>query len=277
MALRSLNNKDQIRNTVRLIKGRSFDVMKKFVKCVQRFNPEVSDLIWKSFETNKRKLVNEKLCIFCRVKRSVDVRYVADHVWSIDEITDDVYADIVSNTRYNVTTDATWNILAEACNKSENKKVMKTIVNALERKGHYSHIVPGLKRESKLECRCSEFSQLRVDFKMPTDNSEDGGSTISPLSSVDDLQFPCQSDSQELLSSISSIDTNEDGRNFAIRMHVLQILSQAQNCMNLTDRSRTVQYFDPNTSAYQRQRSNSFVKNRKFPTGMQRRKSCNKF
>ena len=275
-ALRSLNNKDQIRNTVRLIKGRSFDVMKKFVKCVQRFNPEVSDLIWKSFETNKRKSVNEKLCTFCRVKRSVDVRYVADHVWSIDEITDDVYADIVSNTRSNITTDATWDIFAEACNKSENKKIMKTIVNALERKGHYSHIVPNLKRESKLECRCSELNHLRIDFKILSDHTEDDRSTLSPLSSVEDPHLTSLSDPQEQYSS-DNIDIQEDQRNFAIRMHMSQIMSEARNCMYLTDKARTVHFLDPETLVDQRQRSNSFGRNKNFPVQYQRRASCFQF
>lgn len=271
-ALYPLNPKDQIRNTVRLIKGRSFEVIKKFLKCVQRFHPEVSEMIWKSFEEKKRNFVSEKLCIYCKLKRSIDVRYIADYIWSIDGISDDVYADIVSHTRYNVTGDAKWERFADACNKSNNKKILKTIVYALERKGYYSHLIPSLKRETKLVCRCCDLKDVKLDFQTLTETSDDDRSTMSPLSSNDDTEYPSLPDAQDLYSSENSVDMDEEKRYSAIRLHVSHILSDAQvlDCLVLTA--------NPNDDvSYERPRSHSFVKSKRFPAGGQRRASCFNF
>ena len=197
-SLYSLNPKDQTRNTVRLIKGRSFEVLKKFLNCVKKFHPEIAAKIWKSYEEKKKSHAGERLCVFCKLKRAIDVRYIADFVWSVDGISDDVYAEIVSHTSYNISDDMKWEKLAEACNKSENTKILKTIINALERKGYYSHPIPLLRRESKLARRCSDLKDLKVDIYNPFEVTDDEHSTLSPLSSTDDEECPNLADGHDI-------------------------------------------------------------------------------
>lgn len=269
-ALCSLSHKDQIRNAVRLIKGRSYEVIRKFLKCVQRFHPEASDKIWKTFEDKRKNFVCDRLCAYCKLKRSIDIRYVADNVWSIDGISDSVYADVVSHTSYNITDDSKWERFAEACNKSENKKILKTIINALERKGYYSHIIPSLKRETKLACRCSDVIEMKVGFKTPLEITDDDRSTLSPISSPDDMEYPSLSDAQDLYSSENSMEMDEETRFNVIRLHVSNIVSDAQNCLALTGKAS-------DDDLCGRQRSSSFVKNKRLPVPLQRRASCFNF
>ena len=123
--IRLLNHKDPIRNTVRFIKGRLYKVLRKFVKCLERIHPEVSEKIWKTFEVKRKSFVRDRMCVYCKLRRSIDIIYIADHVWTIGGISDSVYADIVSHTNYNVMNDSEWDRIAEACNKSENNKILK--------------------------------------------------------------------------------------------------------------------------------------------------------
>ena len=271
-ALYSLNPKDQIRNTIRLIKGRSFEVLKKFLNCVKKFHPEIAAKIWKSYEEKKNSHAGERLCMFCKLKRAIDVRYVADFVWSVDGISDDVYTEIVSHTGYNISDDMKWEKLAEACNKFENTNILKTIINALERKGYYSHIIPWLRRESKLACRCSDLKDLKIEFNVPFDVTDDEHYTLSPLSSIEDVDFPNFADGHDIHSSENSIDINEESRYSAIRVHVSRILSDAGNCLVLTD------FTNRNEPQNYRARSHSFGKKEKSVQNMfggaQRRASC---
>ena len=269
--LYSLNPKDQVRNTIRLIKGRSFEVLKKFLNCVNKFHPEIAAKIWKSYEEKKKCHAGERLCVFCKLKRAIDVRYVADFVWSVDGINDDVYAEIVSHTSYNISDELKWEKLSDACNKYENPKILKTIINALERKGYYSHIVPWLRRESKLKCRCSDLKNLTVDFNIPFEVTDDEHSTLSPISSIGDEDFPSFAKGHDIYSSENSVDLDDESRYNAIRLHVSRILSDAGNCMVLTD------LINENDSQYFRARSHSFGKKKSLQHvfgGAQRRASC---
>ena len=74
------------------------------------------------------------------------------------------------------------------------------------------------------------------------------------------------------ISAENSIDINEESRYNALRVHVSRILSDAGNCLVLTD------FTNENVPQYYRARSNSYGKKKKSLQhvfgGGQRRASC---
>ena len=65
----------------------------------------------------------------------------------------------------------------------------------------YFHIIPWLRRESKLACRCSYLKDLMVDFNIPFEVTDDEHSTLSPLSSIKNEELPNFTDGHDIYSS----------------------------------------------------------------------------
>lgn len=149
------SRKDVVRNLIRIIKGRSFKVMKVFVDCVKSFHPELAVTIWQSYDKLLKDNKNYgKVCTFCFLKRSVDLKFLADHAWSIGAISDELYDEIVVG---GSCADILWGKLADECNnlESERRRIcLRKLTEALVQKGQYKELVLKLNKESSLKCLC---------------------------------------------------------------------------------------------------------------------------
>lgn len=191
------SRKDVVRNLIRIIKGRSFKVMKEFVDCVKSLHPEIAASIWQSYKKLMKENKNySKVCTFCFLKRSVDLKFLADHTWSIGAISDDLYDEIVGG---GSCANILWGKFADECNllASESRRIcLQKLTEALVKKGQYKELVLKLNKESSLKCLCicvdterSKFTGTLLDIgaigltSIVFANTEEN-STVSPASTT---------------------------------------------------------------------------------------------
>lgn len=179
------SRKDCVRNLIRTVRGRSYNVLKTFVKSVEKLHPEVAESIMQVYEKLLKDRKNYiRKCTFCDLKKSDSIKLVADHMWSIDAISEDLYGEIVSGKN---STEEMWERLADEVNRGNNKqKAMKKLTEVLAERGHYHEIALKLRKVNLLKCTCfsgcspvNSESQLTLNIVV-TDIDE--MTTVSPTS-----------------------------------------------------------------------------------------------
>ncbi|XP_045195721.2 uncharacterized protein LOC123551090 isoform X2 [Mercenaria mercenaria] len=258
------SRKDCVRNLVRIVKGRSYKVLKTFVECVKTLHPEVAASIWQVYE----KLVKDKKnyswrCTFCELKRSVDIKLVADHMWSVGAISDELYDEIVSG---NKSLEALWTFLADECNKADTsyrQNALKKLRETLMNKGQYRELVLKLSKVSTLKCTC-----VTKDVNANSSTQTEGQLTLNiVVTDVDDISTV--SPMSTSTSSRSFVDENEvSDDSFPANKHENLFLSPrtAYRDKGLYDSGFGIRKAIPYTAnaiavEFRTSRSNSFGKN----------------
>lgn len=181
---RITTSKDQVRNLVRIIKGRSFNVLISFLKCIKKTNPDVERVIKKSFhkmvESGKHR---KDECTFCCLKNSVDIKMLADYLWADSHISDKLYDQIV---RDNSDIDALWRHISLENNQRRGcDNLTLAIARVLRLKGKYQELVYKLSKERQLVCSCNDPASLESRQTFVSLLSFcDEYSTVSPRSST---------------------------------------------------------------------------------------------
>lgn len=192
------SRKDRVRNLVRVIKGRSYKVMKTFVDSIQKLHPEVAASVHQVFEKlMKEKKDYRKQCTFCVLKRSTDLKFIADHIWSIGAISDVLFDEIADGVTDKETL---WTKLADECNKS---KVCQTacrkISESLLKKGHCRDLVLKLSKLTVFGCACFKVNRDLMSLPAPESTRvphivfvDSAASTVSPLSTPASSRSPAE-------------------------------------------------------------------------------------
>lgn len=181
--LRNLSSgKDQIRNLLRMLKGRSFKVLTSFLKCLKRTNPDIEKLIMNRYEKillEKESAQQPRECAFCGLKRFVDIKMVADYLWSDDLISDYLYDNIV---RESSRTDILWDDISRESLKHKNADNFTTVIaKVLRLKEKYQELVYKLSKEQRLVCSCRGDTEV-IFASLPSICDEN--TTVSPRSSL---------------------------------------------------------------------------------------------
>lgn len=205
------SRKDRVRNLVRKIKGRSFRVIKTFVESLQKFHPDVAASIWLVYEKMTKDKINyNRQCAFCMLKRSVDVKFLADHLWGDGVISDELYDDIVSGRDNH---ESLWIEIANECNvapKSIRQNALRKFSEALMNLGQYRDLVLKICRLSLLKCACLEADLTTFRFSEHLRNSVtdmDELSTASPLSTS--CSYRSFADESDIISDDDDFVINE--------------------------------------------------------------------
>lgn len=89
------DRKDQIRILISMIKGRDLKVLHKFLGQINRHNHEIAEKVRAKFERNKQEGIKGKLCAYCKLKKEVNIKLVADTLWADKAIEDGLYNKII--------------------------------------------------------------------------------------------------------------------------------------------------------------------------------------
>lgn len=184
---------DQVRNLIRIIKGRSFSVLTKFLAAVGRFSPDLHTRVMQTYDTLKLRSV-EYLCPFCMLKQSVDIKQIADQLWSIDVIDDKLYDEIAQCEGHNII--ELWDKLAKQCNQTRHcKAALEALACTLKKSGVYQHaLIRRLQKEQMLVCRCEE--------EFSSGEFLNNGSTKEDTNATNDFRRPslasCSSNDSEI-------------------------------------------------------------------------------
>ncbi|XP_060607146.1 uncharacterized protein LOC132759397 [Ruditapes philippinarum] len=182
---RNGSKKDCVRNLIRIVRGRSYNVLKTFVKCVENFHPDVAESISQVYEKLMKDRKNYiKRCTFCDLKTSDSIKMVADHLWGIDAISDSLYDEIVSE---NKSREELWEKLADEVNRGNaHHNALKKLSRVLAERGHYKDLSLKLSKMSFLKCMCfKENSSIKTEGQLTLNilvTDVDEMSTASPLS-----------------------------------------------------------------------------------------------
>lgn len=145
-SVRKLNNrKDQIRFLLSLIKGRDLRVLKGFLKHIEDQNPSVAERINKTFENNKKNGVKRKACALCMMIEDLDVKQVADSLWSLQVINTKLYQRIV---RSDGSQSELWKEVIYSLKVLDHRTVeiaQKKLIRAICRKNLYTHLAESVK------------------------------------------------------------------------------------------------------------------------------------
>lgn len=211
-AVRKLRDrKDQIRILLSLIKGRDLRVLKGFLKHIRQQNPDVAEKISEKFEANKRDGLRGKLCALCMLMKQFNVKHVADSLWAIQVINDELYHRIIySEAPVGAQSDLWKDVLY--CLKTLDRETAdaahKKLINALSSKNLFTHLADGIKgmllsNHDFLICACEpKPGLLRCSFL---------GATISTESVLPDSSSDSASNDQTSLDG-TEIEDMQDRR-----------------------------------------------------------------
>ncbi|XP_053376857.1 uncharacterized protein LOC123529744 [Mercenaria mercenaria] len=209
---KQLDRKDQVRFLLSIIKGRDFDVLKRFLKHLKSHNPTVAKSIDETFKQNKKRGMKSSKCALCKLFQ-VNIEYVVDILWKNNLIDDSLYNLIVRTDKPNVDPSYLWNCVIESLNKccdKDSSHVRRIIGNALTKKHHYHHIAKSIEwminTDRALRCRCS----LRHNYDNTFLSLGSLVSSRSPKSSESELRRYSQSDLS--LSTTAEIGSFEEAQ-----------------------------------------------------------------
>ncbi|XP_045165337.2 uncharacterized protein LOC123529179 [Mercenaria mercenaria] len=191
-----LDRKDQVRVLLSLVKGRDFDVLKKFLKHLRSHNETVATSVEEKFEQNKKDGKRCSKCAVCRLISQVNLKYIVDDLWRNSLIDDGLFNLIVQTEKPAGAQDELWYGVIYSLNNycvQCPSDVRHTLGNALRKKHHYNHLAQVVEwtmyTNGELKCRC-ELQNKIVPFEIFSSMV----SSMSPRSSVSEFETDSQSD-----------------------------------------------------------------------------------
>ncbi|KAL3856407.1 hypothetical protein ACJMK2_011172 [Sinanodonta woodiana] len=186
--------RDQIRQLIRFIKGRSFKAISKFLHYSRDYSPEVIDLIWKTYDQLMSEGVKEKRCIYCRMTNAVDIKDVADYAYEKEVLSDELHQQMTDCMHGVGAQTQLWHQLSVLSLKDSNNKIlMESILTYLcstpKYKQYGEELKVLVKRNFRFECRCKDYKR----HQMYNCNREESftssilSSSVCPTSTISDL------------------------------------------------------------------------------------------
>ncbi|KAL3856408.1 hypothetical protein ACJMK2_011173 [Sinanodonta woodiana] len=236
--------RDQIRQLIRFIKGRSFKAISKFLQCSRDYSPEVIDLIWKTYDQLMREGVKEKRCIYCRMTNAVDIKVVADYAYEKEVLSDELHRQMTDCMHGVGAQTQLWHQLSVLFLKDgNNEKLMESILTYLcstpKYKQYGEELKVLVKRKFRFECRCKDYKR----HQMYNCNREESftssilSSSVCPTSTISDL-----TPRQSLRSQSSTSSGNErrklgspSVKNFFFRPNIKRRVSKRQVSTNIKE------------------------------------------
>ncbi|KAK3579256.1 hypothetical protein CHS0354_033333 [Potamilus streckersoni] len=181
---------DKVRYLIRTIKRRPPQKIAKFVEILGKDYPHLRDDVEFSCsqKAKEKKLIG--MCLYCKIKNTVDLRDIMDDLWRHKIINDDLYGSIIDCYSRFCNQSLFWELIFIQINTSSERAFAREIlIKSLEDK--YQHISNEIKsyQEASLICQCRT---LNIQFLRPRPLRTDSISgSISDLSTTtDDPRVP---------------------------------------------------------------------------------------
>ncbi|KAK3600059.1 hypothetical protein CHS0354_022595, partial [Potamilus streckersoni] len=186
--------RDQIRQLIRFVKGRSFKVISKFLQCSRDYNPEIIDLIWQTYDQLVGEGVRETRCVFCRMTNAVDIKDVADYAYEQEVLSDEQHRQITDCTHGVGAQTKLWHQLSVLSLKNGNNKILlDSILTYLcstpKYKQYGEELKVLVKRNLRLECSCKDYKRRKMYDcnRVESFASSIFSSSVCPASSISNL------------------------------------------------------------------------------------------
>ncbi|KAL3877100.1 hypothetical protein ACJMK2_034855 [Sinanodonta woodiana] len=181
---------DKVRYLIRTMKRRAPKKIAKFVEILGKDYPYLKDAVELSCIQKAKEKKVKGMCLYCKIKNSVDLRDIMDDLWRHNIIDDDLYDNIIDCNPLFINQSSFWERIFIHLNTSSVRVVAKGIlIKSLESK--YEHISKEMKgyEEETLICQCRTLNKQFLRLRPLRSDSISG--SISDLSTTtDDPRVP---------------------------------------------------------------------------------------